>query len=251
MKQKISKKHILVFLTIFLILFLISPLSACALFDVEKSDTHYTYSIDSNSILVQLNRSEINYDSVFILEPGSVSNSPLFGRTNVKWELDDYYSIAQAVHHFEWGDNLSDWDLVDEVVYYDCTGIEDGAVGIFYRYSKVMGNSYYLSSMTINPNSNILRTRHTEYSLRISEWDIIDVERTLTADEALKIAEESGGKDECINENNLCSIEVFYDWSPSHNLMWAIRYDSNDSGYFAKYYIDAYTGETESIRVEK
>jgi hypothetical protein len=100
----------------------------------------------------------------------------------------------------------------------------------------------------------VIRSRHIEYSPRISKREIVNNDRTLNAADALAIAEKAGGAKARIEINNICNIYLFYKIKKdieSPNLYWTVRYVSEDSLHFAEIMVDAYTGETESIILEK
>ncbi len=234
-----------------LFMFLSSLLLGCASHEDVISDTWQYYSFDASTILAQLTDAG-EYGELFIFEPESIAVSSLYERTVTKWDEDDFYLVAQAIHHEEWGENLDDWHPRAQLQFYDCTSTEDGPHAVNFTFYKNQDGSRFVSQIGPDPYVNILRTRHTEYDPGISEWQVMDMDNILSAADALKSAEETGGEALRRKLNNVCDLEIEY-LRPESNTrppIWDVSYyhhTSDDHSIIVRYYINALTGEVEKV----
>lgn len=234
-----------------LFMFLSSLLLGCASHENVISDTWQHYSFEASTILAQLADNAGEYNDLFIFEPKSIDISSL-ERTATKWGEDEFYLVAQAIHHKEWGENLDDWHPRAQLQFYDCTGIEDGPYAVYFTFYKNENGARFVSYIRLDPHVNILRTRHIVYAPRISEWKVMDIDNILSAADALKNAEEAGGEALRRRLNNVCNIQIDY-LRPESNTrpypIWDVSYypASDDLSAIVRYDVNALTGEVEKV----
>lgn len=215
------------------------------------SDTWQYYSIDARNILAKLGSNEADYKALFFLESESMAISPRYEKTDVPWSEADFYLVVEAMHQHEWGEGLATWLPFTQLRSYDCQDLEVGPYAIDFTYYKNQGDSRFVSFIAPDPKVNLIRTRHTEYSPRVSEWDVMEIDKILSASEALKIAEQAGGEEVRGKLNNLCYILVDYNQASANTYphpIWRVAYDNDDQHLtVVSYDLNAYTGEIDKI----
>ncbi len=248
-----SQKFQVSFIQYILFIFLGTFLSAgCTSTEMVVSDTWQYYSIDARSIVAQLESSEADKNALFFPEPESIAISPRFGKTEAQWSEGDFYLVAEAMHQHEWGEGLSTWFPYTQLHFYHCQDLKEGPYGVNFTFYKNQGDSRFVSYIDLDPSVNLIRTRHTEYSSRVSEWDMMEFDKMLSVNGALKIAEQAGGEEVRGSLNNLCDLTVHYYWASANTYphpIWRVTYDSTDQDRtVVSYDIHAYTGETDKVK---
>jgi hypothetical protein len=152
--------------------------------------------------------------------------------------------IAATLNKFAGKDDMSDWNI--RKVWFD-TVCEDNVKGFstgylsLYRPIWVSNELHYEArEIFIDPLINTVRWGDGEvYPRSLFGWSKIELDKfKITAEEALRIADENGGKQKRLDKGNKCNISVM--WKTDK---WLVSY-----GEFTEYYIDAFTGKVTYIR---
>lgn len=231
------------------LLFLVSiaGLSCGSLFTMKEeqaiSSDAATYTIDAQTILQSLDQTNID---VFKLEMATPESTPE-RLPSVRWSQTDYYRVAQAFHEFVWQESLDKWKLNLIFFRLDCT---DAALGPqmmsfdMFRMDKTReGDSRIDRSIYIWPQQNQLHWSEAEYypvRFRKSVLDLTKVE--IMAEEALRIAEEHGGRNARLASNNTCVISGHLGADTRYN-GWLVSYRGEGSITLFEVVIDERTGE--------
>ncbi len=206
------------------------------------------YNIDPETILVDLGDAKKN---VFI---------PIHGEPNVQvtiapdstpsgtypWKQLDYVLVAEAVHQLNKNESLKGWQLYwMEFGISDChdrPGGFDYAGFIFYKDDMTTHN---VSAIHIHPLYQIVQWGEATYP-RYEKWHSSGPDTiNLTAEDALQIAEENGGKQVRRREGNHCSLAITLG-SYGSATGWSVEYWPKTEGKYGAIFaidIDASTGE--------
>jgi len=199
--------------------------------------------INPTTILDSLNRGEINVFAPIVATP---SDNAILPPGSIQWSQSDYLKVANALSQYVWNATFENW-----LVYYLAFGNEcqnnlggfDFAEIIYYKTIGVGWQKMYTARyIQINPLAGIV-SWGGETDFPISDgWAAIDLtEFTITADDALRIAEENGGKDARLRSGNECTILISI---PNHNddTNWNVGYYY---GINFEIIVDPYSGKYE------
>lgn len=231
---------------------LILAISACQSY--ENQDHKYPstigtfadtgdFTINPTTILASLNRGEM---SVFTPTLATPSADKLFMPGSIQWTQSDYLKVANALSQVVWKDSLEGWFIYHLAFKNECqdnlSGFDSVDI-IYYKTIEVSRQKMYTARyIKIYPLAGVIYWGGGT-NFPISEgWGAIDLkEFKITADDALRIAEENGGMKARSSVHNDCSISISL---PNHN--------NDDSWDIAYYYrvnfeiiVDPYSGEYE------
>jgi hypothetical protein len=200
------------------------------------------YRINPETILASLDRGETN---VFMPE-SATPESPVL-ETAVSWRQSDYLEIADALHQFVWKETLDSWNLYNIELDAVCQDNPNGfGVGdlVFFKSARDNGETKYSTrELLITPQyGDVSWGGGANFPYPIFGWKSINLSLfKVTAEDALKIAEENGGRIARLSVQNECRIVV----SMNSNAYtgWRVIYFPNSGGLriFEKQ-IDPYTG---------
>ena len=197
------------------------------------------YKINPETIIASLDRGEIN---VFAPESATPA-APIFD-TSFSWHQSDYLKITNAVFQAVWNETINSWSLWNMIFDTTCQdnpgGFESGDIHFF----KADGESDYTTrEVLITPQyGNVSWGGGMYFQRPRSGWKSIDLNRlTVTADDALRIAEENGGKSFRLTKQNQCSISLILNIDAYDG--WRVTYQGNDDLSIFKVQIDPYTGK--------
>lgn len=196
------------------------------------------FKIDPETILTSLDNGNTDVFTPLPEDPRSLESS-----TNVSfsWKQADILKIVGALGHMAWDDpmDLNIWKVYDFYLQATCRNNPDGFDFADITYFKTIKKVYATRHIEIDPYGSLVRWGSgATYSQPIlSKWNSFDLAKTvITAEEALRISEEHGGKEARQQINNQCLIYI----SPSNdNDEWFVRYISTDFSVL----INPYTGE--------
>lgn len=211
----------------------------------------YTYyQIDPDTILEDI---AIGNKDVFVeleSEPDYEDTTSLSG--TIQWNQDDYMTIAKTHHQYLTGEKVGeDWKIYGSGSF-SISRCRDNMQGfdrarfIFY---KTTSETFPVTFMDIEPLEKTIRSSYTSYvrsdyvftnpDLCFDEAEVYDGK--VTADDALQIAESSGGKEMRQQlSNDDCSITINHYGSE----YWHVDYwwFADDIRYALKFKIDANDG---------
>lgn len=170
------------------------------------------YEIDPNTILADLDRGEANLFSPMLATPDGPTS---LSSGSFPWHQKDYLKIANALHQFVWKEPTNKWNLYSLQFNRECqNGLSgfDSAELTFYTTIKVNGEQVYAArGMGIYPLYKMVSWGgNTNFPRQfIFGWESIDLKKLyVTADHALRIAEQSGGQNARSTVNNNCGVYV-------------------------------------------
>jgi hypothetical protein len=188
-----------------------------------------SYEINPETILTSISKNEPSIFSPMVEDIGSIE--PLAG-SHFNFTQNDYLQIASALGKFVWNDpmNLDDWSIYWLLFEGECESEPTGfylASIIYFKPIETNGRSAYTTRLVeIYPYLGLVQTGSgAKYPIPIlSSWKKVNLVDAITADEAVQIADENGGKEARLQaDSNLCSIYIH---SPNYgkNDKWYVSY---------------------------
>ena len=251
------RKKIAVWIAIVLVLF-IGAIIIRVTYEPEYHEGVLTntviYTFNPQTINASLDRGDIDVFSVAPPEPED-GWPRLWPPGSFAWNQKDYMKIANALHQFVWKESLEDWQLVYAGFQvrqcHDVLGKFDIAALSFYKRNGVRN---IVHGMWIDPLHGIVTIG--DDSGYVGIWKGIDLKNipVNSADTALQMAEENGGREARLLAKNECYIYILfapyvlkhsflshpfyrYDWG------WSIRYVNDALTAIFNMTIDPYTGK--------
>ncbi|HCR54011.1 MAG TPA: hypothetical protein DIW27_06310 [Cytophagales bacterium] len=177
----------------------------------------------------------------FTLVENTVASSQTFN-TYARWNQQDYFVIANAIHDLLDGTSSKNWEIEDMSFNLKCSDVEFGAQGANITFLKegitFSGPSSIERQITIIPGEGAVDVWEFSYqSFRGSEAININT-IAFFAEDILKIAEDNGALEERDKVNNECEISMILSPKLNHQV-WEVN-------YFPGVYslsIDAQTGD--------
>ena len=162
-----------------------SPLTIGS-FNVIESST-----IDPTTIL-----SSLSYEgqNVFSFKPGLPEDPPFVA--SVEWRQADFMNLATSIFHVAWNESINDWKLYRMEYWTECDHPYGFSAGQFYFYLETSNNKKYsVRGIDMDPGHGYVAWGgDTYYHRPLFGWKSINLEEmTVTAEEALRRAEASGG----------------------------------------------------------
>ncbi len=209
---------------------------------LSSYSTRSDYKIDPATILGGLDSGETNVFFPILSVP--TAEVSLLPPDSFNWTQSDYLKIANALFQFIWNETMEGWNIYYIFFKRECRDNPHGfdSAGItYYRKNEVKGEEVYSTRLIeMYPLASEVNGGWGEDFPHpfLGSWNYIDLGRAnITADEALQLAEENGGKEARIKVNNDCSILI------------NAPYDSEDSWHVSYYIrasfeviVDPYTG---------
>lgn len=139
---------------------------------------------------------------------------PALYENSIQWSQNGYLDISRSINEQVWHDNLDGWLLYRMIFGTRCqdnlSGFENGTITYYktiFRNNKIR---YTTRDMIASPKyMSIIWGGGTEYPHPLFGWKNIDLNKIkITAEDALKIAEENGGKKTRLSVQNKCDIHV-------------------------------------------
>lgn len=132
----------------------------------------------------------------------------------VQWSQNDYLEITKSLNKHVWHDNLDDWLLYRMIFGTRCqdnpSGFENGTLTYYKTIFRNNQIRYTTRDMIASPKyMSIIWGGGTEYPHPLFGWKNIDLNKIkITAEDALRIAEENGGQETRLSVQNKCDIHV-------------------------------------------
>jgi len=199
-----------------------------------------SYKIDTETILAALDRGETD---VFMPELATPQAPAL--EKPIMWHQSDYLKIASALHQFVWSETLDDWGLYSMSFDATCQDKPDGFSNGDFTYFKTI---FYGGKLTYTAREMLVTPRYgdvswgggTDFPRPILGWKSVDLKRLkVTAEDALRIAEENGGITVRLAVQNKCTISLILLGYES----WDVAYEGSNGLFIFQIKIDPYTGQ--------
>jgi hypothetical protein len=237
---------ILLLIVIAILVFVFGGCSQEAHFPSDLGSYNQTgnYRIDPETILTSLDQGETNVFTPMLATPSS--EDQLLPPGSIPWTQADYLKIAAALHQHVWKEALDVWSIYYLAFDRECqdnpTGFDSAEITLF----KEDGEEYDLRRIEVFPLASEVDWGGEATFPRpfLGRWKKIDLgELSVTADDALRIAEEHGGEEARLRDKNNCRILVRIPNS-KNDANWNVNY------YFSPSFeviINPYTGEYELL----
>ena len=205
------------------------------------------YRIDSDMILNHLERGNIDILTPVISTP-EVYVRPLDEGSSFLWRFSDYVKIADIVKEEVWREDMNDLSIFRMYFYADCQepmkGFSIGDFVYFKSISTQEGEKYTVREVLIRPlYGDVGWGGGTSYPRPLFGWKRISLEQIeISADDALKIAEENGGTEARLAVNNECTIFLTYNPNTSTNA-WNLTIRHHDDRTIFEISIDPFNGK--------
>jgi hypothetical protein len=183
--------------------------------------------IDPTTILSSINRGDQN---VFNFEPGFPSGDPPFV-TSIEWKQTDFLNLATSIFHVAWNESVNDWKLYRMLYITDCNLVNGLNHAEFYFYLETSDHKNYSGrGIEMEPEYGYVMWGGDDYRRPpFFGWKDINLkEMTITAEEALRRAEASGGMSTRQSWNNTCEIFVSMWPEDFGRFDWRVNYSNND-----------------------
>jgi hypothetical protein len=178
-----------------------------------------------------LEPSEYGLQTLFELQSdftqNPVSDAPIL------WTEENYDEIVKKVSLFAWHESLDQWYLYRMIFRTDCSDDPKGfywAEYIFFKESAVAGKKDYSArAIFIRPEyGDIAIGSDTDFPRPFWGWKYIRANSIkVTAEKALQLSEERGGKQARLAMNNQCSVYVSMNPDGYDFKGWNVDYSGN------------------------
>ena len=200
-----------------------------------------TYTFNPETILEALKRGETD---VFKLPSGTPEARP--SAVALTWKQSDYLKIANALHQYVWKETLVDWRVYSMIFDGDCRYDPVGFDVVRMIYFKAIGMRQYTAhKIDLYPLSGRINWGGgTNYPRSLfNPWRAMDLKRyKVAADDALRLAEENGGRDARLAAKNACRIHLILGDSG-----WTVDYQGRSLQVLFEMTVSPYTGKHEIL----
>ena len=177
------------------------------------SDDRVTYKIDTQTIIASIDKGETN---VFLPAPTEPEGEReiLWPSGSFSWDQEDYLKVADALHQLVWDESLDNWQLIRagfEIS--QCQSMDRRIDSAEFSFFQRQEGTNSVHGFWITPLYGIVHAGN-ETSRRSSgytaKWKGIDLKNVKinNVNEALQIAEESGGRAVRAEVENECRISI-------------------------------------------
>jgi hypothetical protein len=236
---------------VWVLLFALIVAYACAFLDTHGQNypslgankTSGDYLINPDTILEMIDQGTVDVFLPMLATPGP--NDELLPSGSYAWTQFDFLKIATALNQFIWNDDMEDWNVYYVTFGKDCHNETGGfdAFDIIYFKSLTEDSErlYTTRQISIYPLARQVTWGSDSNYLQpfLGDWFTQDLSNfNVTADEALEIAEDNGGKDARLRVKDACNILV--DSPHNNDQAWSVSYYVRAS---FQVIIDPYNGE--------
>jgi hypothetical protein len=199
------------------------------------------YKIDPKNIL-----SEIDQGKTDVFQPimGTPTNLNTPFPMDFSWKQSDYLRVASVLHQSVWNDSLDDWHIFGMQFFKDCQNepIGPGSAHITFYKDSAQQEGYTVHEIDIYPSGNGVSWGGGDgWPRPLFGWKSINLNRLrVTADDALHVTEENGGREFRVAHNNECEIHSSLRPTITGD-KWIVAYFANSSSDIFEYHIDSYT----------
>lgn len=190
-----------------------------AIMSIGSFNVIETSTIDPTTILSSLNHGDQN---VFNFELGFPPDDPPFV-TSIEWKQADFLNLATNIFRAAWNESANDWKIYIMGYFTECDHPYGFSSAEIYFYSETSNHiKYSTRGIDMQPEYGYVMLGGDRYYYRpFFGWKSMNLkEMTVTAEEALRRAEASGGMKARQSWENKCTIVVQlwpeaygrYDW---------------------------------------
>lgn len=168
-----------------------------------------------------------------------------YANATFSWNQSDFLKVANALHQFVWNESLDGWGIYGMVFSRTCRdnpiGFDSGDI-TFFKNDNQRG-SYLVHELDIYPSGGgVSWGGGGGWTRPLFGWKSINLYLLrITAGDALKIAEESGGKEFREKYRNECTIDLFLEPN-GDDQEWLVYYDYHGSLDTFEIQINPFTG---------
>ena len=181
---------------------------------------------------------DLEHGKTDVFESSSVSQLPQPWKEPVLWQQSDFVQVARAFNQFIWGEPLSGWRLYSMNFVAPCQEDPMGfTAGNFYYFKTSFRNNgkirYTTQDISLLPRyAKVNWAGGSNFPHPLFGWESIKLsEVQITAEDALTIAEQNGGKEARQLVENRC--KVYVGLSSDHAWQVFIFSDDTDSLIFS------------------
>ena len=219
---------------------------------VNDTNGSTEYEIDPKTILMSLEKGEQEIFNPIIATPEVYT--PLVAGSFL-WTQSDYLKIASALGQIKWKEDLNDWYLFGMYFEKECgdnpKGFDSGSIIYFKAYNNGEITDYLhyqTETIAIYPLFKNVVLGGDYIPRPLFGWTSISLNSLkVTADNALQIAEENGGREARLKVKNVCNIAIFTSPNLYGKNNWEVRYSPASFDI----YIDSYSGKYKVIDTNK
>jgi hypothetical protein len=231
--EKIFKLFVL--LTVFSLLFSCSFLGKR---DYEKiiSDKEEYYTIDPLHLIGAITQGD--KENLFVLHKPLSDQSDMWSlpiEKSVQWDQEDYFHVVNALNEYIGNQPLEDWKVKMIYLDYDCVDTGAGFNRGLLEFFKVddssdKGEVRTVLTADVMPWRKIVRWYQAVYSPVLEDWGELDLKKiTISAKQAIEIAEKNGGSDVRAKIANKCTVNISMIAPGSGYGGWVITYSTTKS----------------------
>jgi hypothetical protein len=208
------------------------------------------YRFESSKTLIDLNN---GIDNILTPVPHeSLLQSPR-DKSQVKWSFSDYLKVANAVKRQTWQDEMKDWSVYGMDFYTGCNDSLNGfSFGDFIYFKPAItetGNAYETREIWISPQQGQIEWGAGNYYPKpLFGWRKIDLNKVISADDALQIAENNGGKSARQKVSNICDIFLSYNPNINSNNWILTMSHNNELPNIFEIQVNPYNGKFNVIK---
>lgn len=203
------------------------------------------FKINPETILASVDQGETD---IFLPDSRPIDerlNGPILYTKPILWRQSDHLKIARALSQYVWKDNLDNWKLFDMIFLIDCQDNLNGLPRGDFSYFKTTFEKGKIvdtwREVEIAPAYLwVAWGDGAKFAHPIFGRKSIDLSRLkVTAEDALKIAEEQGGREARLRAQNQC--DIYLSLAPEGlRKGWWVSYNTSENFEIR---IDPYTGE--------
>lgn len=221
-------------------------LNACLLLetDVQILSKQASFAYDPNTILEGIRRGE--RDVLIPLEPRQEPEY-ISGKALPVWSQAEVFEIVDYIFETVWRDSRDGWQVHYFSLHSSCQASQGFQVGRFIFVKVLSGEPHDTRLVrTIVIQRHLIATKDESYNPMQGSWDIFDLEEaTVTAEQAIQIAEQEGGLQSRLAVDNDCVIYVEFaqvdeplipmlGFPAIESYKWYVRYSQDGQSIFRK-----------------
>jgi hypothetical protein len=171
------------------------------------------------------------------------ADGPALYNEPILWSQSDYLKVGSTLGKLVWEDSLDNWSVFSMIFNADCQNNLNGLSGSDFQYFKTIFDRgkimYSWREIEIDPEYlYIAWGDDAEFVHPLFGLKSVDLNRLkISAEAAVRIAEENGGREARLSAENQCNIHLLL--MPERFKGWRVDYQSTDF----EIEIDPYTGE--------
>lgn len=194
---------------------ILSITSCSRVYDIQAEqagnpETRY-YSINPDTILETLAQENKDVFSLMVATPESMPSASV---KSLLWSQADYIRVAQALQEHIWGVYVEDQNIQNLFFGMDCADVERGNFTFanfdFYQIIQAKGEEIRVEyTIVIRPSEGLIYTSKRDFRPNTHTMRSVDLEQySVTAEDALGIAEKNGGSEKRLEVSNACNLDV-------------------------------------------